>query len=105
MIERLTPALPELMRRRALAVNEDAVLDRGTAGIRGRTLVVNLPGDAALMPLFFDAGIDAVGRILLHLRPVSADGLSTAATARNEHKLDGAEFAEFLRRRGKNRLS
>jgi molybdenum cofactor synthesis domain-containing protein len=44
VIERLVPGLPETARQRTLAATPLAMLSRGVAGIRGRTLIVNLPG-------------------------------------------------------------
>lgn len=42
--EKLLPGFGELMRQRSLAIVPTAILSRQTAGIRGRTLIVNLPG-------------------------------------------------------------
>ena len=42
--ERLCPGIPEAMRALGLAVTRRAMLSRAAAGIRGRTLIVNLPG-------------------------------------------------------------
>ena len=42
--ERRVPGLPEAMRAASAQVTERAWLSRATAGIRGRTLIVNLPG-------------------------------------------------------------
>lgn len=44
VIERQVPGLPELMRAEGLKHTEMAALSRAVAGIRGRTLIVNLPG-------------------------------------------------------------
>lgn len=44
VLEREAPGLAEEIRRRGLAATPYAVLSRGLAGARGRTLVVNLPG-------------------------------------------------------------
>ena len=44
VIERETPGLVFAMLRDSLAVTPHAMLSRATAGIRGRTLIVNLPG-------------------------------------------------------------
>lgn len=44
VVERLTPGLGEAMRADSLRVTPHAMLSRATAGIRGRTLIVNLPG-------------------------------------------------------------
>lgn len=44
IIERLAPGLVEAMRAASLKVTPHAMLSRAIAGIRGRTLIVNLPG-------------------------------------------------------------
>lgn len=44
VVERLCPGIPEAMRMLSLQVSKRAMLSRAAAGIRGRTLVVNLPG-------------------------------------------------------------
>ena len=42
--DRLIPGIAEAIRAASLPVTPHAALSRGVAGIRGRTLVVNLPG-------------------------------------------------------------
>ena len=42
--ERRVPGLPEAMRAASARITDRAWLSRATAGIRGRTLIVNLPG-------------------------------------------------------------
>lgn len=44
VVEREVPGLPELMRARGLEQTPFAALSRAAAGIRKRTLIVNLPG-------------------------------------------------------------
>lgn len=44
VIEKLVPGLPELMRAESLKHTPRAALSRAVAGIRGFTLIVNLPG-------------------------------------------------------------
>lgn len=44
VIEREAPGLAEAMRAASLRVTPHAMLSRAAAGIRGRTLIVNLPG-------------------------------------------------------------
>jgi molybdopterin adenylyltransferase len=44
VVERLVPGLPEAMRAAGLAHTPHAMLSRAVAGIRGGTLIVNLPG-------------------------------------------------------------
>jgi molybdenum cofactor synthesis domain-containing protein len=42
--ERLVPGIAEALRARSLQVTPHAMLSRAVAGVRGRTLLVNLPG-------------------------------------------------------------
>ncbi len=44
VIERMTPGIAEAMRMESLKITPHAILSRGVAGIRGRTLIINLPG-------------------------------------------------------------
>ncbi len=44
VIERRTPGIPEAMRAISLQVTPRAMLSRAEAGIRGNTVIVNLPG-------------------------------------------------------------
>ncbi|MCZ2289008.1 MAG: MogA/MoaB family molybdenum cofactor biosynthesis protein, partial [Anaerolineales bacterium] len=44
VIEREAPGLAEAIRAESLKVTPHAMLSRGRAGIRGRTLIINLPG-------------------------------------------------------------
>ena len=42
--ERMVPGFGEVMRIQGLTLTANAVLSRAVAGIRGRTLIINLPG-------------------------------------------------------------
>lgn len=44
VIEREAPGLAEYMRMRSMQITPRAMLSRGIAGIRGTSLIVNLPG-------------------------------------------------------------
>ena len=44
VLERLTPGIPELMRAESMKITPRGCLSRSVAGIRGRTLIINLPG-------------------------------------------------------------
>ena len=44
VIERETPGIPEAMRAAGMRITPRGCLSRSAAGIRGRTLIVNLPG-------------------------------------------------------------
>jgi len=44
MVDKLAPGLAEAMRAESLKITPHAMLSRSVAGIRGRALIVNLPG-------------------------------------------------------------
>jgi molybdopterin adenylyltransferase len=44
VIERQVPGIPEAMRAQTLAITPRAMLSRAVAGVRGRCLIINLPG-------------------------------------------------------------
>jgi len=44
VVERAVPGIPQLLRQRSLELTPHAALSRGLAGIRNRTLIINLPG-------------------------------------------------------------
>ena len=45
VVDRTVPGMAEAMRRKAMRRMPEAMLHRGVCGIRGGTLIVNLPGD------------------------------------------------------------
>ena len=61
VIEREVPGLPEAMRAATAKENPLAWLSRGIAGLRGRTLIVNLPGSPR--------AVEECLRVLLPLLP------------------------------------
>lgn len=44
VIQRQVPGIPEAMRQKSLEITPKAMLSRAVAGIRNRTLIINLPG-------------------------------------------------------------
>lgn len=44
VIEKKVPGIPEAIRAESLKITPRAMLSRATAGIRGKTLIINLPG-------------------------------------------------------------
>lgn len=44
VVERQTPGIPEAMRAESMKITPKGCLSRSVAGIRGRTLIINLPG-------------------------------------------------------------
>lgn len=60
--EKLVPGLGELMRQKGQQAAPRAMLSRAAAGIRGRTLIVNLPGS----PRGAVESLDAVAELIPH---------------------------------------
>ena len=60
--EKLVPGLAELMRQKGQQTAPRAMLSRAAAGIRGRTLIVNLPGS----PKGAVESLDAVAELIPH---------------------------------------
>ena len=60
VIERRTPGISEAIRAKSLEITPRAMLSRAVSGIRGRTLIINLPGSVkavresleVVMPVF-----------------------------------------------------
>jgi molybdenum cofactor synthesis domain-containing protein len=63
VIEREIPGLGELMRSEGRKFTPKAVLSRGLAGLRGRTLIVNLPGS----PKGAVESLDAIAKLVPHV--------------------------------------
>jgi molybdopterin adenylyltransferase len=63
VIEREIPGLAELMRSEGLKFTPMAALSRGLAGVRGRTLIVNLPGS----PRGAVQSLDAIAKLVPHV--------------------------------------
>ena len=57
---RLMPGFGELMRTRSLLEVPTAILSRQTAGLRGRSLIVNLPGKPSAIRTCLDAVFPAI---------------------------------------------
>ena len=71
--QRLCPGIPEAMRAESLRITPMGCLSRETAGIRGNTLIINLPGSKKAATENFSAVIRAVGHGLAVLRGDSGD--------------------------------
>ncbi len=71
--ERMAPGIPEAMRAASMAITPRACLSREAAGIRGRTLIVNLPGSPKAARENIEAVIDPIAHGLRILRGGPAD--------------------------------
>ena len=71
--ERLTPGVPEAMRAACLKVTDRAMLSRGAAGIRARSLIINLPGSPKAARENFEAVASTLAHGLEMLRGGPAD--------------------------------
>jgi len=70
---RMTPGIPEAMRAESLKTTNRAVLTRQQAGIRGETLIVNLPGSPKAARENFAAVLPALDHGLEMLRGAKRD--------------------------------
>ncbi len=62
VVDRLAPGFAEAMRASGLTKTPMAMLSRGIAGVRGRTLIINLPGS----PKGVSEGIEVLLPVLSH---------------------------------------
>lgn len=68
--QRLMPGIGELMRAEGGKQTERAYLSRGISGIRGKTLIVNLPGS----PRGVRESMEAISGIIIHALKMIAGG-------------------------------
>mgnify|MGYP000859423225 FL=1 len=73
VVERLTPGIPEAMRAKSLQVTNRAMLTRAVAGIRKRTLIVNLPGSPKAVRECLEVILPALGHGVDILRGEAAE--------------------------------
>ena len=71
--ERLAPGIPEAMRFESMKITNRAMLSRAQAGIRGGTLIVNLPGSPKAIRENLDAVLPALDHGLEMLRGPKRD--------------------------------
>jgi molybdopterin adenylyltransferase len=68
VVERLVPGLAEAMRAYVREEFPGVSLFRGVTGIRGRSLIVNLPSGSEAAALFLEAILEDLPYVLAHLR-------------------------------------
>ena len=81
VVEKQVPGIPEAMRAASLRITPRGMLSRSVAGIRGRSLIVNLPGSpkAAL------ENLEPVLPAILHgLKMLRSDGPNDCAALRTD---------------------
>ncbi len=80
VIERETPGIPEAMRAESLRITPKACLSRAAAGLRGQSLIINLPGSEKAARENLEAVIDALahGLDMLHSEGSADCGGGTA---------------------------
>ena len=82
VLEYEIPGIAEAVRAEGLAKVPTAALSRGTAGVSGRTLVVNLPGSSGGVK----DGLAVLGRLLVHAVDQIHGGDHPAADPRPESR-------------------
>jgi molybdopterin adenylyltransferase len=70
VVEREVPGIPEAMRFEGFKKTKRAILSRAVAGIRGKTIIINLPGS----PLGVRQSLGAIVEVLPHALEMLAGG-------------------------------
>jgi molybdopterin adenylyltransferase len=78
VIEREAPGIAEALRAESLKITRHAMLSRAVAGMRGRTLIINLPGS----PKAVKENLD----VLLPILPHALDLLTDAPHTESDHR-------------------
>ena len=71
--ERMTPGIPEAMRAESMRITPRGMLSRAQAGIRRRTLIINLPGSPKAIRENLGAVLPALDHGLEMLRDKKGD--------------------------------
>lgn len=75
VVDRLIPGIAEAMRQKSLAITDRAMLSRAVAGVRGETLIINLPGS----PKAVKENLETVMPILEHAVELIRDKVKNCA--------------------------
>ena len=73
MADRQAPGIAEAIRAASLAITKHAMLSRAVSVIRGRTLIINLPGSPKACMESMDVFLDTIPHGLKLLRGEQAD--------------------------------
>jgi molybdopterin adenylyltransferase len=80
VIEKELPGFGEVMRMRSFAIAPTAILSRATAGIRGRTLIINLPGSPKAVRECLEILAAAILEATRHLRETAGGRMKRGGT-------------------------
>lgn len=94
VMERRTPGIPEAMRAESLRITPKGCLSRSEAGIRGRTLIINLPGSEKAAKENLLAVIDPVEH---GLEMLLGSGSANCGEPHHSHKKKAPSADEWLR--------
>ncbi|WP_420642472.1 molybdopterin adenylyltransferase [Candidatus Leptofilum sp.] len=78
VLERETPGIAEALRAESLKITRHAMLSRAVAGIRGRTLIINMPGNPKAVRENMD--------VLLPILPHALELLTEAPNSESQHR-------------------
>ena len=73
VIERQVPGIAEAMRQASLLKTPNAILSRGVAGMRGQTLIINLPGSKKAARENIEVVLPALEHALYKMKGGEAD--------------------------------
>ena len=79
VIDRAVPGIPEAMRAESMKITPHGMLSRGIAGIRKRTLIINLPGSPKAVKETLSCILPALDHALLMLTGDTQDCAATKA--------------------------
>lgn len=83
VVDRLAPGIAEAMRQESLKITPMAMLSRAAAGIRGRSIIINLPGSPKAVQECLDVVLPALGHGVEILKGMTGD---CAETLKHGHK-------------------
>lgn len=83
VINRSVPGIPEAMRAASMKITPRGMLSRGTAGLRGSTLIVNLPGSERAARENLEAVLPALKHGIDMLRDIKHDCAENPELANN----------------------
>lgn len=99
IVERCTPGIPEAMRAESFKITPRGCLSRAEAGIRGRTLIVNLPGSEKAAKENLEAVLEPIAHgVQMLLGSGSADcGVPIVHEHHHHHGKKAPSMDEWLR--------